>query len=87
MKNNQNAKKEITRDVFIKIPLSIEEKALWISYAEKWNTNPTRLARNHLMQEAESIINNKIYANIGRAYIKYCEVTNNKEVLDRIKTD
>jgi len=80
-------KKEIVRDEYIRIKMSKEEKALWLSYAEKWNTNPTRLARNHLMMEAESIINNKIYANIGKAYIKYCEVTKNKEVLERLKKD
>lgn len=87
MKNNKNAKKEITRDVFIKIPLSQEEKDLWNDYAKNIGVNPTRLARNLLMTEAESIINRKIITNIAKAYIKYCEVTNNTEVLERIKED
>lgn len=87
MKNNQNAKKEITRDVFIKIPMSKEEKELWLRYAENTGINPTRLARNVLMIEAESLINKAITKPFIKAYIKYAEVTNNKEILERIKTD
>lgn len=87
MKNNQNAKKEITRDVFIKIPMSKEEKELWLRYAENTGINPTRLARNVLMIEAESLINKAITKPFIKAYIKYAKVTNNKEILERIKTD
>lgn len=87
MKNNQNAKKAITRDEYIKIRVSKEEKDLWYQYAEDMGLNPTRLARNVLMQEAESILNKYFSKNVVKAYIKYCEVTKNKEVLDRIRTD
>jgi len=87
MKNNQNAKKEITRDVFIKIPMSKEEKELWLKYAEDMGINPTRLARNVLMMDAESLINKALAKPFVKAYIKYAEVTKNKEILERIKTD
>lgn len=87
MKNNQNAKKKITRDVFIKIPLSKEEKELWLKFAEDIRINPTRLARNILMQEAESLINKYAGTPLIKSYIWYAKVTNNKEILERIKED
>lgn len=87
MKNNQNAKKEITRDEFIKIRLSKEEKDLWLKYAEEMQINPTRLARNVLMTEAESKINKIVGKYVIKAYIKYCEVTKNTDALERIKQD
>lgn len=88
MKNNKNAKKEITRDVFIKIPLSQEEKNLWLAHAESLGINSTRYARNTLMIEAEkSIIEKGFQKAVIKSYLKYCELTNNQEVLDRIKRE
>ncbi len=86
-KNNKNAKKEITRDYFIKIPLSKQEKELWEAYAEDIGVNKTRLARNILMREAESIINTYITKPAIKAYIKYAKITKNTELLERIKKD
>lgn len=80
-------KKEIIRDEYIRIKMSKEEKALWLKFAEEQKVNPTRLARNILMMEAESIINKIIYKPIAKAYIKYLEVTKNQEALDRIKSE
>lgn len=87
MKKKANAKKAITRDKKLEIRMSKEEKELWYKYAEDMRLNPTRLARNVLMQEAESLINKAITKPFVKAYIKYAEVTNNKEILERIKTD
>jgi hypothetical protein len=78
-------KKEIQRDQRFEIRMSKEEKDLWMKYAEDMGINPTRLARNLLMMEAENIINKYFSKNVVKSYIKYCEVTKNKEVLDRIK--
>ena len=86
-KNNQNAKKEITRDYFIKIPLSKEEKELWEKYAKELGINKTRLARNIFMSEAECLVNKYVTNPIVKAYIKYAEITKNTEILDRIKKD
>jgi hypothetical protein len=81
-------KKEIVRDQRIEIKLSKEEKDLWIAYAEEMQINPTRLARNILMEQAEENILSKKYKQaIVKAYIKYCEVTKNKDALERIKQD
>ena len=80
-------KKEIIRDQYIRIKLSKEEKNLWLKYAEDIGINPTRLARNILMMEAESILNKTITKPFAKAYIKYAEVTKNKEILERIKSE
>ena len=85
---NQNAKKEITRDEIFKIRMSKEEKELFTKYAEGLNLIPSRLARNILMQEAEkNIIAKGIEKATVKAYIKYAEITKNKEILERIKED
>jgi hypothetical protein len=80
-------KKEIIRDEYIRIKMSKEEKALWTEYAENIGINPTRLARNIIMEEAESLFNKAIKTNVLKAYIKYAEVTKNTEILERIKKD
>ncbi len=80
-------KKEIQRDTRLEIRMSKEEKALFYKYAEDIGINPSRLARNILMMEAESIINKITSKQITKAYIKYAELTNNQEILKRIKKD
>ena len=79
--------KEIIRDEYIRIKMSKEEKNLWIAFAEKNKINPTRLARNILMMEAESTFNKITLVPAMKAYVKYLEITNNKEAMDRIKSD
>lgn len=81
-------KKDIQRDQRFEIRMSKEEKELWIVYADEMGINPTRLARNILMIEAEENFLLKNYKKgIVKSYIKYCEVTNNKEALERLKKD
>jgi len=80
-------KKEIIRDHFITIKVSKEEKDLWNKWAEEHGINPTRMARNTLMESAESLINKYIGKPAIKAYIKYAKVTNNHEILERIKKD
>jgi len=64
-----------------------EEKELWETYAEEMGINKTRLARNTLMIQAESIINKYIGKPIIKAYLKYIKITKNTEILERIKKD
>jgi len=80
-------KKEIIRDQFITIKVSKQEKELWEKYAAELGINKTRLARNTLMMEAESLINKYIGKPVIKAYIMYAEITKNTEILERIKKD
>lgn len=79
--------KEIQRDEYLKIRMSKEEKELWYKYAENIGVNPSRLARNFLMIEAESILNKYGTKAISKLYIKYLEATKDFETLERIKKD
>jgi hypothetical protein len=87
MKNNQNAKKEITRDLYIKIRVSKEEKDLYYKFAEDMGISPSRLARNILMTEAESFLSKLISVPTVKAYKYYLEKTNQTEELKRINSD
>lgn len=78
-------KKQITRDERMEIRLAKEEKELFYSFAKECGINPSRLARNLIMQQAESILNKPFYIPISKAYIKYLEVTKQNEILERIK--
>lgn len=81
-------KKNIIRDTKFEIRMSKEEKDLFFKYAENLGINPSRLARNLLMIEAEkNLISKGIEKAIIKAYIKYAEVTNNQEILERIKSE
>jgi len=80
-------KKEIIRDHFITIKVSKQEKELWEAYAKEMGINKTRLARNVLMMEAESLLNKYLTKPVIKAYIKYAEITNDKDILKRIKSD
>ena len=74
-------KKEIIRNQYITIKVSKEEKELWLKYSESMKIAPTKLARNILMMEAKSLVGKLIYKPVIDAYIKYCEITKNKEAL------
>jgi hypothetical protein len=80
-------RKEIIRDQKIELRMSKEEKELFYKFAEDFGINPSRLARNIIMREAESLLNKYVNSKIAKAYIKYAEITKNKEILERIKTD
>ncbi len=83
MSNN----KEIIKDKYITIKVSKQEKELWDSFAKDIGISSTKLARNILMTEAESLKNKYGITPIIKAYIKYLEVTNQKEALKRIQSD
>lgn len=87
MKKKHNAEKEIKRDVKLEIRMSKEEKELWYKYAENMGISPSRLARNVLMIEAESIIHNNLTKHFAKAYMKYLEATKQTKELERIKSD
>ncbi len=80
-------KKEIVRDEYIRIKMSKEEKALWTKYADELGINSTRLARNIIMSEAESLVNKYVANPIIKGYIRYAKITKNTEILERIKQD
>jgi len=80
-------KKDIVRDEYIRIKMSKEEKALWLKYCEEIDINPTRYARNILMQEAECKISKVFGKVVIKGYKHYCEITNNHEALARMKSD
>jgi hypothetical protein len=85
---NQNAKKEITRDQTFKIKMSKEEKELLYEFAKDMGVNPSRLARNLLLEEAERKLRNKIiFKPILNAYRNYLKVTKQNNILERMKED
>jgi len=87
MKKSSNAKKEVHRDKKLEIKMTQEEKELFYKYAEDLGINPSRLARNILLSNAESIIN-KYYGKYWvKGYIKMLELLKDKEALDRFKTE
>jgi uncharacterized protein (DUF1778 family) len=81
-----NDKYEMKRNEYFKFRVSKEEKELIKKYAESLGINASRVVRNIVMQQAESILNKPFYIPISKTYIKWCELTNNQEVLKRIKT-
>ncbi|HHB51684.1 MAG TPA: hypothetical protein ENK75_01375 [Saprospiraceae bacterium] len=87
MKKNSNASKEVTRDKKIEIRMTEEEKELWYEYAKDIGINPSRLARNILMIEAESILNKLSTKPIAKAYIKTMKLLKDKEFIERMKSD
>ena len=85
---NQNAKKEITRDQTFKIKMSKEEKEVFYKYAEDMGINPSRLARNILLMEANKKLKRKIiYEPTLKAYRHYLEITKQNDILERMKED
>ena len=78
--------KKITRDDQLRLRLSKQERALFEAYAKELGINPSRLGRNIIMSQAESMVNKPFIVPIFKAYKKYLEVTNQKEALERMKT-
>ncbi len=78
--------KKITRDDQLRLRLSKQERNLFEAYAKELGINPSRLGRNIIMSQAESIVNKPFIIPIAKAYKKYLEVTNQKEALERMKT-
>jgi len=82
-----NAKKERQRNKKLEIKMTEEEKELFYKYAEDVGINPSRLARNILLSNAESIIN-KYYGKFWiKGYIKTLELLKDKEALKRLKAE
>ncbi len=80
--------KEIIRDQYIRIKMSKEEKELWTKFAEDMGINPTKLARNILLMEAEAKLkNNLFYKPVLQAYRKYLEVTKQFDILEQMKEE
>ena len=85
---NQNAKKEITRDQTFKIKMSKQEKEVIYKFAEDMGINPSRLARNILLEEANAKLRNKIaFKPVLQAYKKYLEVTKQFDILKKMQEE
>jgi len=81
-------KKAIIRDQYIRIKMSKEEKELWTKFSEDMEINPTKLARNILMTEAEATLRNKYaFKPILKAYRKYLEITKQNDILEQMQKD
>ncbi len=79
-------KRETTRTEQIRLVLSKEEKDLFVEYAKEIGINPSRLARNLILMEAESLYNNAVTKPILKSYVKFLKATNNIEALERLAT-
>jgi len=78
-------KKGIRRDFFINIKVSKQEKELFETMAKTFGIQPSTLARNILMYEAEQKLRNKIiYKPLIDAYKTYLKLTNQENELERI---
>lgn len=80
-------KQDVQRNKKLEIRMTQEEKDLFYKYAEDIGINPARLARNLILSEAESILNQVITKNIGKAYIKTKELLKDKDFIERMKKD
>lgn len=88
MKKNQNAKKAISRNKKLEIRMSEEEKELFYKYAENLGLNPSRLARNILLSEAEkNLILKGIEKTALEAYKRYLKLTKQDDVIKRLEEE
>jgi len=72
----------------MEIKLSIAERDLFYSLAKEMGINPTRLARNLIMLQAEKTLKNKtFYIPVTKAYKKYLKITNQTNEIKRIESD
>jgi len=78
--------KEIKRNERLEIRLSKEEKETITKYAKELEINASRLTRNIMLTEIESLTNKYFKKPVGKGYIKILKMTNNKKELERIKT-
>jgi len=78
----------IHRIVRMEVKLSEAERDLFYNYAKELGINPTRLARNLIMQQAEKTLRNIVfYIPIVTAYKKYLKITNQTNEIKRIESD
>lgn len=77
--------REIVRDERMEIRLSKEEKELFYAYAKEIGIMPGRLARNILLDQASSKMENAVILPFIKGYKKYLEITGQKETLERIE--
>jgi len=66
--------------------MSKEEKELFYAYAKSVGIIPGRLARNIIMHQAESTIENTIMLPFIKAYKNYLKVTGQKELIEAMET-
>lgn len=74
-------KRDIVRDERIEIRMSKEEKEMFYAYAKSIDMIPGRLARNIIMLQVESKMENAILKPFIKAYRQYLKNTNQDEHL------
>jgi len=78
-------KLESDRSEELKIRMSKEEKEFFFKYAETIGITPGRLARNIILTQAGSKIENKILLPFFKAYKSYLKITNQYDRLKEIE--
>lgn len=78
--------KKIVRTEEFKMRLSVEEKELFYKLAETIGINPSRLARNLIMKQAEAKIENAMLLPFIKAYKGYLKATD-QEALRQIESE
>jgi len=78
--------KEIQRTNRMEIRMSDIEKEVFYAYAKECGINPSRLARNIILEQAESILGKVVYKPLAKGYVKYCKITKNLDALERLAT-
>jgi len=79
--------KKIVRTEEFKIRMSKEEKELFFKLAENIGIAPSKLARNLMMAQANSNIENAVLLPFIKAYKSYLKTTNQNEKLEDIEKD
>ena len=79
-------KKKIERNERLEIRLTKEEKEKIIKYSKELGINASRLTRNIMLMEIESLTNKIFNKPIGKSYIYYLKKTNNIEELKKLQT-
>jgi len=79
-------KKEPIRNERLEIRLSKNEKEKIIKYSKELGVNASRLTRNIMMIEIESLTNKYFTKPMGKGYIALLKMTNNKKELERMMT-
>lgn len=78
--------KNVVRTERMDIYMTKEEKELWVQTAKDIGINPSRLARNIILDFAESKIDRNITKAFVHMYKKYHAFAENQEIIDRLNS-
>lgn len=78
--------KEIKRTERFEIRMTEKEKEIWYKCAEEIGIHPSRMARNIILEFAESTFDRRATKMFVKIYKSVAEMTKNQEVLDRLNS-